>query len=88
MFQSLKRDVAYFHHNEHMAVIWAIAFQSLKRDVAYFHKVPIRDVAEFVKWFQSLKRDVAYFHCNVPNRLSFPSPCFNRSSAMWPTSTC
>ncbi len=61
-------------------------FQSLKRDVAYFHVLTIVYFGlQFA--FQSLKRDVAYFH-----PLLYPLPRlrhrrFNRSSAMWPTST-
>jgi len=38
MFQSLKRDVAFFHKEEGAThVIVACEFQSLKRDVAFFH---------------------------------------------------
>src|SRR6266700_2569466 len=86
-FQSLKRDVAYFHLR--YGVISESdtgSFQSLKRDVAYFHVLTIVYFGlQFA--FQSLKRDVAYFH-----PLLYPLPRlrhrrFNRSSAMWPTST-
>src|SRR6266567_3356898 len=37
--------------------------------------------------FQSLKRDVAYFHTGTCTSTSVLWKCFNRSSAMWPTST-
>src|SRR6266702_2906171 len=37
-------------------------------------------------WFQSLKRDVAYFHSQAPF-IQLHVLSFNRSSAMWPTST-
>ncbi len=37
LFQSLKRDVAYFHRNGNVVLRTRNGFQSLKRDVAYFH---------------------------------------------------
>jgi len=63
------------------------AFQSLKRDVAYFHGAYACDPANLQKRFQSLKRDVAYFHRRATTATRRVRPCFNRSSAMWPTST-
>ncbi len=62
-------------------------FQSLKRDVAYFHLAccPWREYE--LCMFQSLKRDVAYFHFQRGPLPRSTKSCFNRSSAMWPTST-
>src|SRR6266699_2945484 len=61
-------------------------FQSLKRNVAYFHVLTIVYFGlQFA--FQSLKRDVAYFHPLLYPLPRLPHRRFNRSSAMWPTST-
>ncbi len=72
---------------------WAITpakdvlFQSLKRDVAYFHALIAGGDAAVQYLFQSLKRDVAYFHSVERSQVSAIMLSFNRSSAMWPTST-
>src|SRR6266702_2947861 len=63
LFQSLKRDVAYFHFSQQIrSDHFEALFQSLKRDVAYFHRNG-NVVLRTRNGFQSLKRDVAYFHC-------------------------
>ncbi len=62
MFQSLKRDVAYFHSNDKHYFLTIDEFQSLKRDVAYFHSDGPSPGTSHLTVFQSLKRDVAYFH--------------------------
>src|SRR6266566_580082 len=62
-------------------------FQSLKRDVAYFHMDSCELLRDSYPPFQSLKRDVAYFHGELASKLAPVIVCFNRSSAMWPTST-
>src|SRR6266567_5065753 len=63
-----------------------LLFQSLKRDVAYFHYTT-RSLPGGETMFQSLKRDVAYFHDLRGRDGAGLHTCFNRSSAMWPTST-
>ena len=61
-------------------------FQSLKRDVAFFHgsQSPPCNTGT---GFQSLKRDVAFFHLATSFTCSWLPTSFNRSSAMWPSST-
>ncbi len=61
-------------------------FQSLKRDVAFFHAAFDR-MFDLEIEFQSLKRDVAFFHLATSFTCSWLPTSFNRSSAMWPSST-
>src|SRR6266567_2508529 len=87
-FQSLKRDVAFFHlqkranarYRERVSIAQARC-GLLPLAVYQGHKK--------LEWrvFQSLKRDVAFFHAGSTIRGPGISKCFNRSSAMWPSST-
>jgi len=87
-FQSLKRDVAYFHLWKNMELSNTSRRVSIAQ--ARCGLLPPQQSFGLISLkieFQSLKRDVAYFHHTHNPRAVLPSPCFNRSSAMWPTST-
>src|SRR5712691_1776481 len=83
----LKRDVAYFHAD---AIGDKVNTDRVSIAQARCGLLPRRECMSrtYIETvFQSLKRDVAYFHLI---RIALPLPFyvrFNRSSAMWPTST-
>ncbi len=87
-FQSLKRDVAFFHlsrpprHRTHQLPV-SIA-------QARCGLLPHGSRCYYISRhhpFQSLKRDVAFFHAIGAAIITAFSMSFNRSSAMWPSST-
>src|SRR6266567_1703496 len=70
MFQSLKRDVAYFHL---LVVLFILVRCVVSIAQARCGLLPLPEGAttsEYKKLFQSLKRDVAYFH--VGGLIYFP----------------
>src|SRR6266568_790073 len=87
LFQSLKRDVAYFHY--HAPERQARSRGSFNRSSAMWPTSTgaSRRCPGMPLLFQSLKRDVAYFHDLRGRDGAGLHTCFNRSSAMWPTST-
>src|SRR6266700_1128226 len=62
-------------------------FQSLKRDVAFFYCPSNMGSSMAYTSFHSHKRDVAFFHAQEQPCCRETHAGFNRSSAMWPSST-
>src|SRR6266568_1511518 len=113
MFQSLKRDVAFFHYGSYRVLkylfdvsIAQARFGLLPLPIEYGSKSGVHVVsiaqarcgllplgknvaaeAMHKPQFQSLKRYVAFFHTKNYGLTTAGRSGFNRSSAMWPSST-
>src|SRR6266567_794271 len=86
-FQSLKRDVAFFHLALFTPTNYTFEVSIAQARCGLLPLTGGHLLAQVSWLFQSLKRDVAFFHAQEQPCCRETHAGFNRSSAMWPSST-